>query len=454
MHQSRRKAAILREVLIVANRLPVSVDASTLTSGGLVSALAPVSDAIGSTWVGWLENGPAEPFVVDGQRLVAVHTSREQYARYYEGFANQVLWPVFHGLGEYETHPPVQSEAANWLNAYRKVNRAFAERIAEVASNGALVWVQDYHLLLLPEMLRSLRPDLRVAVFLHIPFPDPAALVTKPWARELVSELGAAQLIGTQRERDARHLGAALHLLSPQSSPVVRAFPISIDTAPILQEANRASSPSTVTSVRERLGVTDRPMLLGVDRIDYTKGIIERIEAFSALLGSWEGSEPLPTLVQVLTPTRETIPAYQGYLARVNVATTEVNRQFGTASYTPIVNINGSYSLPELIELFLATDVMCVTPLRDGMNLVAKEFVASRVDDSGVLLLSSEAGAADELHSALIVDPRSQLELTDGMRRALKMSDEEMRIRMRSLRKHVLGHTVHNWASNFIKAAS
>ncbi len=440
-------------MLIVANRLPVSTDASTLTSGGLVSALAPVSAATGSTWVGWRGDAPAEPFVVDGQRLVAVSTSREQYERYYEGFANQVLWPVFHGLGEYETHSAVSSGAESWQEAYREVNRAFAERIAEVASVGALVWVQDYHLLLLPDLLRSLRPDLRVALFLHIPFPDPSYLATKPWASDLITGLSAAHLIGTQRERDAQHLRSSIELLSPRSSPAVHAFPISIDTAPILHEAGRELASNTGAVMRQRLGIPDRPMLLGVDRIDYTKGIIERIEAFSTLLGTWEEQGPLPSLVQVLTPTREAIPAYRDYDARVRTATAEVNTQFGTTNYIPIVNLTGSYSLPELIELFLSADVMCVTPLRDGMNLVAKEFAASRVDNAGVLVLSSEAGAADELDTALIVDPRSPSQVTEGMRRALTMSDEEMESRMRSLREQVLGHTVHAWAREFMEVA-
>ncbi|WP_449276748.1 trehalose-6-phosphate synthase [Leucobacter sp. GX24907] len=447
------------EIIIAANRLPIVWETTetgdrrmSLAPGGLVSALAPVSASLGCTWVGCLDDAPGEPFTIAGQRFVAVRTEPSQYEPYYEGFANQVLWPLFHGLPEYATHSATAGDIAFWFDAYRKVNRAFAERIARTESRDALVWVQDYHLLLLPEMLRDLRPDLRIAVFIHIPFPPPEMLEAQPWAQELMVGVGAADLIGTQREADATHLRVALEALGPHPSPDVRAFPISLHTAPVLLAARTSLEQGSAQSLRARYGASGRQMLLSVDRLDYTKGIPERIGAFKALLRSWDRADPPPVLVQVITPTRERIPTYQEYAAQVATATARVNDRYGTVGYTPIQTVTGSIGVPELADFFLAADVMCVTPLRDGMNLVAKEFATARIDESGVLVLSQTAGAADELAEAIMVDPSSPDSMTNGMRAALDMPTGGVGKRMRALRARVLGRDVHAWAREMLRA--
>ncbi|MGO3148334.1 MAG: alpha,alpha-trehalose-phosphate synthase (UDP-forming) [Leucobacter sp.] len=457
----------MSEILIVANRLPVTWKVSpegirslAVSPSGLVSALNPVYERLGCTWVGWLEDASHEVLTVDGLRLVAVDAGRELYEQYYHGFANQVLWPMFHGLPAFASHPNIETNLDSWFSAYRAVNQAFAERIAAVAAEASFIWVQDYHLLLLPMMLRELRPDLHIRVFLHIPFAFQELGASHQWAPELLTGLGAADLIGVQTERDAHELRQAIAAGISPHSPTIRAFPISIDTSLMLRDANTAQANGAVPLVRERFGAarshmkqqnTQRQLMLGVDRLDYTKGILERVTAFAALLDSWDPETAPPVLVQVLSPTREDIPAYQEYAQRVAAAIDAVNERFETQNYTPVITLTAPLPASELAALFLAADVMCVTSLRDGMNLVAKEFVISRVDEGGVLLLSLEAGAADELLEAVLVDPNSQTDLVAGMRRALLLSDTEATRRMRILRSRVLEHDVYAWAESFIE---
>lgn len=422
-----------------------------------MTALAPVADRLHCTWVGWLDGGLADTEVetrVDGTRLVSVDVAQDTFDAYYLGFANQVLWPLFHGLPEFVSATDSDHDA--WFAAYAAVNRAFAERIAEVARPDSLVWVQDYHLMLVPQLLRELRPDLRIAFFLHIPFPDPDVLAAEPWASELIAGLSFADLVGVQRERDAEHLREAVRAQATGEVDV-RSFPISIDAAPVLASARDVLESGVIPGVRARFGAVvgalERQLLLGVDRLDYTKGILERVEAFEAVLDGWRAADPPPVLVQVLAPTRESIAAYRDYADRVSAAIARVNERFGAENYTPIVTLPDPVSHAELAELYLAADVMCVTPLRDGMNLVAKEFVVSRLDERGVLLLSEGAGAADELVDAVVVDPSSPEHLAAGMLTALTMPTAEAERRMRLLRARVLEHDVHVWAREFLRAA-
>lgn len=452
---------ITTEIIVVANRLPVTWTRSAngsrelaVSPGGLVSAVTPVAEQLRCSWAGWHNDASEVAQLVNGIRLVPVHAASEVYDLYYTGFANQVLWPVFHGLSEIAHLSDYEIYSREWWEAYQAVNLAFAQRVSEIAGSGALIWVHDYHLLLVPELLRELRPDLRIAVFLHIPFPALEHIETWSWASALLRGLSAAHLIGVQREQDAVNLREAQSLFAGEYAPEIRVFPISIDVPPFLAHARAAIERCSADLVRARYEIGGRQMLLSVDRLDYTKGVLERVEAFAEVLEGWRDHASRPVLVQVLTPTRQDVPAYEKYAARVRAAVQRVHEQFAASDYTPIITLAEPLSSGELVELYLAADVMCVTPLRDGMNLVAKEFVLSRIDEQGVLVLSREAGSADELVESLTVDPKDQRELVRVLQQALSLSPEEANIRMRALRKRVLSHDVHHWARQFLEAAT
>lgn len=459
------------EILIVANRLPVSWAHQpggerelVASPGGLVSALAPVASQLECTWLGWLDERPATELIVDGMRLLTVAPTPEQFDDYYQGFANQVLWPIFHGLPE---HAAAVSDGRvlRWWAAYQQVNQIFADRVAKTAASGALIWVHDYHLLLVPRLLREMRPDLRVAVFLHIPFPEFEAFGAESWARELVAGVRAADFIGVQRETDVERLRAALLAFEqagppdtqlgsqPVPSPSIRALPISIDAVPYEDDAREALGAGNPSQFRLEHGLENRPMLLSVDRLDYTKGILERLAAFEDVLEKWDATSPYPTLVQVITPTRENIPAYRDHAAQVQRATERVCARFTAPGYTPIISLTDPHTPRDLVQLYLAADVMVVTPLRDGMNLVAKEFSVTRLDGRGVLVLGRGAGAADELEEALLVDASNHSELVGVLTRALRLSPEETSARVQALGAHVREHDVYTWADAFLAAA-
>lgn len=447
------------EIVVVANRLPALFSESPdgqvktlLAPGGLVSALAPIAKRFGCTWVGAFEGSATLPQTVAGVQIEPVAIDPGLFAQYYEGFANQVLWPIFHGLPEYAVAGSQDPGPTDWWQAYQSVNLVFAKRIAETAGHAALVWVHDYHLLLVPGLLRDLRPDLRVAVFLHIPFPSLELLVREPWAKALVQGLTAAGLVGVQREVDATLLRAAARAFGGASSDI-RVFPISIESGPFVAAAKTVLYERADLGFRDRYGGTGRKLLLSVDRLDYTKGIFERIAAFAEVLASWSNERPLPVLVQVVTPTRQGVPAYCEYASRVSEAVESVRERFRAPGYEPIMTISTSLGTRELASAFLAADVLCVTPLRDGMNLVAKEFVASRVDEGGVLVLSRDAGAADELTTALTVDSSDQSEMVAALREALEMAPDQATARMRAMRSRVISHDVHLWAESFLAEA-
>lgn len=452
---------IATDIVVVANRLPViwkrrdnGLHEVSVAPGGLVSALTPVVEQLRCVWVGWDSGEPEESLRINGMELVSVRADQDLYEQYYQGFANQILWPIFHGLSEYAADANSVAQVESWWSAYREMNQIFAARVAEVAQPGALIWVQDYHLLLVPGLLRELRPDLRLAIFLHIPFPGIDQLQEWPWAAEMVQGLSEADLIGVQREQDAAHVGAAREMFAGERSPVIRAFPISIDVQPFLSGGRKALAQQTTAKLREQRGIGTRPMLLSVDRLDYTKGVAERVNAFAEVLSNWTDVDSRPVLVQVLTPTREDVPAYRRYAERVREAVTYVHKRFATSDYLPIVTITEPLTAAELVEFYLAADVMCVTPLRDGMNLVAKEYVTSRVDEQGVLLLGREAGAADELVESLTVDPSDHQELVQAIWQALTLTPGEAHVRMRALRSRVMARDVHRWAENFLTAVN
>jgi alpha,alpha-trehalose-phosphate synthase [UDP-forming] len=401
------------------------------------------------------------PFEADGISLVGVPISETEIAEYYEGFSNATVWPLYHDV---ITPPEFHRE---WAEAYRTVNRRFAIAAAHTAAPGAMVWVHDYQLQLVPRMLRSLRPDLKIGFFCHIPFPGVELFSQLPWRREILEGVLGADLIGFQRAQDASNFrravrrlaglpthGRTIHVTAPPAGPrTVRAtaFPISIDFAAIDAIAHRPEVQRRAAEIRQELG-SPQIVLFGADRLDYTKGIRHRLKAFGELVDEGRLQVPGTILVQVAQPTREGVGAYQALREEVETTVGRINGDYGTLTHVAIQYIHQSQPLEEMVALYLAADVVLVTALRDGMNLVAKEYVAARWDQGGTLVLSEFAGAADELTQAIIVNPHDIDALKESIVRAATMPAAERRRRMRALRRRVKDRDVAHWASSFLRS--
>ena len=457
------------ELVVVANRLPVdlSVDADGSLSwqrspGGLVSALEPVMRDADGAWIGWSGSPDltADPFDAEGMHLVPVSLSTDEVAEYYEGFSNDTLWPLSHDV----ISPPVYHR--RWWDAYRRVNRRFAVEAARHAAEGGTVWVHDYQLQLVPALIRELRPDVRIGYFHHIPFPPLEIFAQLPWRRQVVDGLLGADLLGFQRTGDAANFIRVVRRFTDLTTrgPVVTvpgpdgherqvrasAFPISIDSAHFDAMARRPDVRARAAAIRADLGDPE-VVLLGVDRLDYTKGIRHRIKAFGELLAEGRLRVPDAVLVQVASPSRQNVEAYQQLREEVEVLVGRINGEHGQIGAVPIAYLHHSYPPEEMAAMYLAADVMLVTSLRDGMNLVAKEFVAACVDDRGALVLSEFTGAADELSGALLVNPHDIAGLKDTIEHATRMDGREMRSRMRKLRRRVLADDVRKWSQTFLR---
>jgi trehalose 6-phosphate synthase len=451
--------------LVVANRLPVDEVITPdgqrswrRSPGGLVTALHPVMRAERGTWIGWSggEGPAAEPFDFDGMRLHPVPLSGDEMEKYYEGFSNGSLWPLYHDAVE----PPVYRRS--WWDAYQRVNRRFAEAAAEAAAKGAVVWIQDYQLQLVPAMLRELRPDLRIGFFLHIPFPPVELFMQLPRRVEILRGLLGADLVGFQRPlaaqnflRLTRHL-LGLHPKGPEvevDGRLVRAaaFPISIDVAEIERLAASEPVRKRAAQIRDELG-NPKHIMLGVDRLDYTKGIDRRLKVFKELLKEERLGVPEVVMIQVATPSRERVAHYQALRDAVELEVGRINGDYGRVGVPAVHYLHQSVDRAELTAMYCASDVMMVTPLRDGMNLVAKEYVAARVDLGGSLVLSEFAGAASDLRQAYLVNPHDTDGLKETLLRAIHADPTDSSRRMRAMRRHLRGHDVDHWARSFLTA--
>ncbi|GAB4086486.1 bifunctional alpha,alpha-trehalose-phosphate synthase (UDP-forming)/trehalose-phosphatase [Myceligenerans cantabricum] len=414
-------------------------------------------------WVGWSGSPDLahEPFDAEGMRLVPVTLSADELERYYEGFSNDTLWPLYHDV----IAPPTYHR--QWWDAYRRVNQRFADAAAEQAAPDGTVWVHDYQLQLVPRMLRDLRPDLRIGFFDHIPFPPVELFGQLPWRRQIVDGLLGADVIGFQRNGDAANFVRAVRRLTDYTTrgPVItmpdaegrpgrhvraQAFPISIDSRRFDMLARTPDVQNRAKEIRADLG-NPEIVYLGVDRLDYTKGIRHRIKAYGELLEDGRLDVTRATLVQVASPSRENVGAYQDLREHVEILVGRVNGEFGELGHSAIHYLHHSYPPEEMAALYLAADVMLVTALRDGMNLVAKEYVAARSDEQGVLVLSEFTGAADELSPGpLLVNPHDIDGMKDIIVAASAMDPREQRRRMRRLRRKIMTDDVAKWSESFL----
>ena len=454
---------------MVSNRLPVDYEVASdgteswrTSPGGLVTALEPLMRASEGAWVGW--PGVADrsflPFENDGISLVPVRLSQQDLETYYEGFSNDTLWPLYHDVIASPSYHRV------WWESYVEVNRRFADAAADIAASGATIWVHDYQLQLVPRMLRESRPDLVIGFFNHIPFPPYGIYSQLPWRKQILNGLLGADLIGFQRVADAGNFAQAVRRLlsyptrgvvidvpngeGQSRSVIARHFPISIDAASYEEIARRPEVQERARQIRDDLG-NPKTIMLGVDRLDYTKGIGHRIQAYGELLEEGRLSVEDVTLVQVASPSRERVGPYMVLRDEIELAVGRLNGDFSTISHTAISYHHHGYPREEMVALYLAADVMLVTALRDGMNLVAKEYVAVRFDGDGVLVLSEFAGASDELKQAILINPHDIAGVKAAILQAIAMPKQERTRRMRALRRKVFDNDVAAWSASFLK---
>ncbi|MFD4430679.1 trehalose-6-phosphate synthase [Nocardia sp. NPDC058497] len=462
--------------VVVANRLPVDLerlpDGTTRwkrSPGGLVTALEPVLRSNKGAWVGWagVPDVEVEPIIEDGLELHPVPLTAQEVEDYYEGFSNGTLWPLYHDV----IVRPVYDRA--WWAAYVEVNRRFAEETAKVAAEGATVWVQDYQLQLVPKMLRMLRPDLTIGFFLHIPFPPVELFMQMPWRTEIVEGLLGADLIGFHLPGGAQNFLYLARRLAGQPTSRgtigvrsklgvvqvgfrtvrVGAFPISIDSAELDEHSRRRSVRERAAKIRAELG-NPKNILLGVDRLDYTKGIDIRLNALQELLEEGRIDPSETVMVQLATPSRERVQSYIKMRGDIERQVGRINGEFARVGYPVVHYLHRPIPRDELIAFFVVADAMLVTPLRDGMNLVAKEYVACHSDLNGALVLSEFTGASAELRQSYLCNPHDLDSVKDAIIGALDDDRDTKRRRMRSMRRQVLTHDVERWARAFLDSLS
>ena len=458
-------------LITVSNRLPVTVSTEggrvvvKRSVGGLATGLRRVHHGETGVWIGWpgqlADISEAEREEVMRQ-LAAMHTtpvslSPHETAVFYEEISNAVLWPICH-----DRIDRLPLRIAGW-DVYEAVNQRYADAVVDEWQPGDRIWVHDYQLLRVPLLIRQRLPAAKIGFFLHVPFPNPEIFFTLPVRKWLLEGMLGADLIGFHTRRYRGHFtGALRRLFGIATDASTRAFsydgrnvamgvfPMGIDAVDFAERANRRDVTSRLLELKP-LAVR---LLVGIDRLDYSKGIERRLLAFERLLVVHPEWRERIRLVQVAVPSRGQVPAYQRLRREIEALVGRINGEFGTPSWTPIHYIHRSVSPPTLLALYRAADVMLVTPVRDGMNLVAKEFAACRSDEGGVLVLSEFAGAADELLDACIVNPYDVDGIAETIHSALMMDRSEQRWRMRQLRAQVFEHDVYRWAEEFLDALS
>ncbi|MFT0763093.1 trehalose-6-phosphate synthase [Actinomyces sp. F1_1611] len=451
--------------VVVANRLPVDRvtsedgEVSWQTSpGGLVTALEPLMRRFGGAWVGWPGSADetVEPFEHEGYQVVPVELSTREVEEYYEGFSNSTLWPLYHDAVAF---PEFHRE---WWETYRDVNLRFAVRTAEACAPNATVWVQDYQLQLVPAMLRRLRPDLKIGFFLHIPFPPIELYEQLPWRRQIIEGLLGADLVGFQvpggasnflrlvRRRTEHQVRSDRVSVEDGHLCTVRAYPISIDYQGFVELAESPEVLAESAELRAELG-NPETILLGVDRLDYTKGLRQRIRAVGELFAEGKLDPETTVFLQVATPSREDVEEYQKLRNDIDQLVGRINSSVGGVGRPAISYRHANFSRSTMAAMYQLADVMLVTPLRDGMNLVAKEYIACHTKSSGALVLSEFAGAARELKRAYLVNPYDLDAMKDTIMRALTDPEPVRSRAFLAMKRKVRDNSIDHWANKFLQ---
>jgi trehalose 6-phosphate synthase/phosphatase len=467
----------MKRIIIISNRLPVSLnfDEDKITAkqgiGGLATGMKPVHENYDSLWFGWPMYDPksigeektkkAEALLAD-YKCAPVYLNSEDIDDYYYGFSNRTIWPLFHYFLQYTEYK------TEYWEAYVRVNQIFADTIAEHINEEDHIWIHDYHLFLLPQMLRKRFPNIGIGFFLHIPFPSYEVFRLLPWRNELIEGILGADLVGFHTYDYERHFRSCAHRLLGYDADFNRiqlntreinldVFPMGIDydyfEQAAIEKRNRSvKDKSEIQKEIEKYFLTqpDRKLILSIDRLDYSKGIPNRLWAYERFLEKYPEHRGKITLLMLATPTRSNVPQYQQMKKEVDELVGRINGEYGMINWTPIWYFYRSMPLDKLIELYLASDIALLTPIRDGMNLVAKEYLASKPDDKGVLILSEMAGSAKEMSEALIINPNNTEEIADTIHQAITMPEEEQLMRNKTLKNRLKRYNIDKWATDFL----
>ncbi|RDY61201.1 bifunctional alpha,alpha-trehalose-phosphate synthase (UDP-forming)/trehalose-phosphatase [Flagellimonas nanhaiensis] len=467
------------KTIIISNRLPIQLQISNgnidaiPSVGGLATGMKSVHSGNESLWVGWSgltqEDTPPElekdiDEALEKNGCAKVNLSAEEVEGFYFGFSNRTIWPLFHYFLEYS-----EFELDFW-NTYREVNRKFADAIIEKSSEDDVIWVHDYQLMLVPQMVREKRPNTSIGFFLHIPFPSYEIFRTLPWREEVLQGLLGSDLIGFHTYDYERHfLSSVRRLLGLEVSfndiyldnrvIKVDSFPMGIDykkfkTAAQDHEQNKNTHKSDLQKRLDshKASAPDTKLILSIDRLDYSKGIAKRINAFEYFLNKYPEYKEKVRLIILAVPSRSNVPQYQLLKREIDELVGRINGELATVNWTPIWYFYRSLPFENLIDLYTSSDIAWLTPLRDGMNLVAKEYIATRTDKTGVLILSEMAGSAYEMNEALLINPNNFEEQADTLKRAITMPEEEQKSRNTFLQNRLERYNVEVWANEFMNA--
>ncbi len=470
------KKRFVNRLVIISNRLPFSLEKRGSSykvlpgSGGLVTALAPVLRDRGGLWIGWPGTSRVGKIrgAVDraskevGYSMIPVQLDEEEVRYYYEGFSNEVIWPLFHDLQSLCNFEP------DYWDTYKAINKRFANVILRNTTSEDFIWVHDYHLMTVAEELRFLGIQSKIGFYLHIPFPPVDIFLKLPWRSQILRALLQYDLIGFQTLRDRRNFvqcvrtliggasvkgkGQVVTLETRNRGIRIGNFPISIDYNEFFGAARSKEVADQAWYIHEHL--PNLQIILGIDRLDYTKGIIHRIKAFRNALERYPELQRKVTLLQVVVPSRRNIPMYQDLKIEIDRLVSEVNGAFTTSGWVPIHYIYRSLSKTELLAYYRTAEIALITPLKDGMNLVAKEYCASNIEENGVLILSEFAGAVAQLQKgAIIVNPYDIEEVAAAIYRAYYMDEKEKKTRMRKMRYQVRRQDIYWWVNSYLEAA-
>ncbi|MEM9896371.1 MAG: bifunctional alpha,alpha-trehalose-phosphate synthase (UDP-forming)/trehalose-phosphatase, partial [Bacteroidota bacterium] len=457
----------MSKTIIVSNRLPVKIERNKNkfnykpSEGGLATGLGSIYKNGDNVWIGWpgLAVKKAEERE-DVTKSLAEHNmhpvflTKSEIEEYYEGFSNETLWPNFHYFTQYITY------SNTFWNTYKKVNRKFANEIGELIEEGDTIWIHDYQLLLLPELLRVCYPECSIGFFLHIPFPSYESFRLLPWRRELLLGMLGADFIGFHTYDDTRHFLSSVNRLAGIGNTngqmnvgnrmvVADALPMGIDYD---RYETAASLPDTLDrQVRYRTSLGDVKLILSIDRLDYSKGIPERLRSFEIFLEENKEFIGNVSMLMVVVPSRDTVPMYANLKKEIELLVGRINGRFGKINWNPVHYFYRSFPLNALSAFYRMSDVALVTPMRDGMNLVCKEFIASKLDQKGVLVLSEMAGSSKELSDAILINPNDRKEQVTAMKEALTMPIPEQERRMRIMQDSLRRYNIHAWVDLFMQ---
>ncbi len=457
----------MSRTIIISNRLPIRITktANSLdykpSEGGLATGLGSIYKKGNNLWLGWPgmyvnKKEEKDQITEDLQKenMVPVFLSKQLIKDFYEGFSNETIWPTYHYFTQYAIYDHKKFEA------YVKANQEFCTELLKIANPTDTIWIHDYQLLLLPKMVREKLPEVSIGFFQHIPFPSYEVFRMLPWRKEILFGMLGSDLIGFHTYDDMRHFLSSVSRLAGISNErgrierdkrviEVDAFPMGIDYE---KYANSAASPQTIEKeIRYRTSLGDQKLILSIDRLDYSKGIPERLRAFEIFLQQYPEYQTKVSLIMIVVPSRDSVEQYQELKEEVDLLVGRINGKYGRLNWTPVHYFYRSFPLEALSAFYRMAHVALVTPMRDGMNLVCKEYIASRLDQRGVLILSEMAGASKELSDAILINPNNINRIVTAIHQALTMPEEEQEKRISVMQETIKRYNIHHWVNIFME---